>query len=58
MTPDYAPITLRRVALLQDATELHYYSLYATILVCFVALMVALYTVKRDIFSRIEGIGK
>lgn len=52
---DFAPITLRRVVVLQHDAELHYYSLYATILVCFIALMVAIYTVKRDVFAKIEG---
>jgi hypothetical protein len=52
--PDYAPITLRRVALLQDRLELIYYSLYVTILLCFLAIMVALHLVRKDILKELK----
>lgn len=46
-------MTLRRVALLQERVDMVYYSLYATMLVCFLGLMVALYSVRKDILNKI-----
>jgi hypothetical protein len=52
--PDYAPITLRRIELMQGRLEAIYMSLYLSILLIFLALMGALYIVRKDILKAVD----
>jgi hypothetical protein len=52
--PDYAPITLRRIEIMQGRLEAIYISLYLSILLIFLAIMGALYIVRKDILKAIS----
>lgn len=47
--PDYAPITMRRVMIIQERQERLFYALYAAIFVSFVGIMIALSELRKDI---------
>ena len=51
--PDYAPITLRRIELMQGRLEAIYMSLYLSALIIFLAIMGALYIVRKDILKAV-----
>jgi hypothetical protein len=52
--PDYAPITLRRIEIMQGRLEAIYISLYFSALLIFLAIMGGLYIVRKDILKEIN----
>jgi ABC-type Fe3+ transport system permease subunit len=54
-SPDFAPMTLRRVAIMEDRLETLHLALHVTLIVIFVGLMIALYTVREDILKAVKG---
>lgn len=52
--PDFEPMTLRRVAIIQERQEVLFLALYAAIFVTFVGVMVALYTIREDILGNVK----
>lgn len=53
--PDYQPITLRRVAVLSERVEAIYLALHIALVVIFVGILYALYTVREDILNAMKG---
>jgi hypothetical protein len=54
--PDHSFLPLRRLELLSDRMEMLYTALHIALLVSFVAVLYALYTVREDILQAIERI--
>lgn len=48
-------MVLRRLELATERSELLYSSLYAAILISFVGVLYALYSVRKDILKAVEG---
>ena len=53
-SPDFAPVTLRRVALIQERMETLYSALHIALILVFVGVLCALYTMRSDILEAIE----
>lgn len=52
--PDFEPMTLRRVALIQKRQEVLFLALYLAIFATFIGVMVALYTLREDILKSVR----
>lgn len=52
--PDFAPITLRRIVVMEDRQEAIFNALYIALFTIFLALMYALYTVREDLLKAME----
>jgi hypothetical protein len=52
--PDHSFLPLRRIDLLSERMDMLYSALYLALMVSFVAILYALYTVREDILQAIE----
>lgn len=52
--PDYSPIVFRRIAALSDRMDMLYTALHLALVVVFVGVMVALYTLRKDLIGEIN----
>lgn len=53
--PDSSFMTLRRIDLASERMETLYTALHLALIIVFVGVMYALYTVRKDVLSAIEG---
>ncbi len=53
--PDRSFMTLRRLDLISERMDMLYTALHLALIICFVGVLVALYTIREDLLRAIEG---
>lgn len=53
--PDYSPAIFRRIHVMSERMDMLYTALHFALILIFIGLMVALYTVRQDLLKAIEG---
>lgn len=53
--PDYSPALFRRIHVMSERMDMLYTALHLAVILVFAGLMLALYTVRKDLLKAIEG---